>query len=89
MDDTALTVVEQREVNFYEDELTAVRADDGQIYVSIKSLCEALGITTAPQARRIKRTGILETGFKGITTWLPLVAPRRPACCGSISSLYS
>ncbi|MCL4805286.1 MAG: ORF6C domain-containing protein [Anaerolineae bacterium] len=67
MDETALTVVEQREVNFYEDELTAVRADDGQIYVSIKSLCEALGITTAPQARRIKRTGILETGFKGIT----------------------
>lgn len=67
MDEKSLTVIEQREVTFYEDELTAVRADDGQIYVSIKNLCEALGLTTAPQTRRIKRSKVLEKGYKGIT----------------------
>ncbi len=48
-----LTVVEQKEVTFYEDELTAVRADDGQIFVSLPSLCEALGIQTSAQTKRI------------------------------------
>jgi hypothetical protein len=67
MSDKALEMVEQREVVFYDDALTAVRADDSQIYVAIKSLCEALGIATAAQTRRIKRSKVLEKGFKGIT----------------------
>ena len=31
----ALVPVEQRTVEFYEDELIAVRGDDGQVYVAI------------------------------------------------------
>ena len=58
----ALTVVEQREVDFYGDELIAVRAEDGQIYVSLRHLCAALGIDTQGQARRIKRQPVLDKG---------------------------
>ncbi len=33
-----LTVVEQKQVEFYDDKLTAVRADDGQIYASVRHM---------------------------------------------------
>ncbi|MCA9866856.1 MAG: ORF6C domain-containing protein [Anaerolineales bacterium] len=65
MNDTSLTVVEQREVNFYGDELTAVRAADGHIYVSIRHLCDALGLDRAAQVRRINRQEILHDAYKG------------------------
>jgi len=58
-----LAVVEQKEVSFYDDPLTAVRADDGQIYVSVDHMCQALSITTAPQTRRIKRSNVLLGGY--------------------------
>ena len=65
MDDVALTVIEQREVEFYGDELTAVRAADGHIYVSVRHLCDALGLDRAAQVRRIKRQEILFDAYKG------------------------
>jgi len=61
-----LTVVEQREVTFYGDELTAVRAADGHVYVSIRNMCHALGLNTQAQARRIQRQPILDDGYEGV-----------------------
>lgn len=44
-----MKAIQQREVEFYEDRLTAVwGGGDGQIYVSVNELCAALGI--GPQA---------------------------------------
>ena len=63
----ALVPIKQKEVSFYDDTLTAVKANDGQVYVAIKHMCNALGLTTAPQTRRIKRTAVLAKGYKGIT----------------------
>jgi hypothetical protein len=60
--DEKLTVVEQKEVVFYDDELTAVRADDAQVYVSIKHMCQALGIDDNAQQQRIRRHTILSEG---------------------------
>jgi len=60
-----ISVVEQRAVTFYDDELTAVRADDGQIYVSVRRMCEALGLDRKSQSNRIRRHAILEEGYKG------------------------
>lgn len=37
-----VSVVQQKEVEFYGNELTAVRADDGQFYVALPSMCNAL-----------------------------------------------
>jgi hypothetical protein len=63
----SLEIVQQRTVQFYDDELVAIRADDQQIYVAVRHMCKALGLTTAPQTRRIKRHAILADGYKGVT----------------------
>ncbi len=60
-----LQVVEQKEVAFYGDELTAIRANDGQVYVSIRHMCRALGLNTQAQTRRIRRQTILADGYEG------------------------
>ncbi|NHZ72706.1 MAG: hypothetical protein GWP17_06455 [Aquificales bacterium] len=39
-----LQVSEQKQVELYGDEVTAVRLSDGQIYVSLSHICKALGV---------------------------------------------
>ncbi len=56
-------VVEQKTVLFYDDDLVAIRAGDNNVYVSLRHLCQALGIDTQGQTRRIRRQKILERGF--------------------------
>ena len=58
-----LTVVERKEVVFYDDELTAVRADDGQIYVSVRHMSDALGLNIQSQTRRMRRHRVLSEGL--------------------------
>ncbi len=60
-----ITIIEQREVSFYGDELLAVRAQDGHIYVSLRHLCDALGLSRQAQVRRIHRSDVLAGGYKG------------------------
>lgn len=60
----SLTIVAQREVVFYGDELLAVKATDGQIYVSVRHLCDALGLERRSQFRRIERQHILAKGCR-------------------------
>jgi hypothetical protein len=67
----SLKVIEQREVTFYDDELIAVRGDDGQVYVSIRHMCEALGLARQGQVRRIRDHNILSEGYKGGNVLLP------------------
>ena len=59
----SLAVVEQREVTFYDDELTAVRAEDGRVYASLRHMCEALQIDTTGQRQRIQRHTVLARGL--------------------------
>ena len=59
-----LEVVQQKEVRFYEDDLTAVRAADGQVYVAIPQMCAALGLDPQAQRRRMMRHTILADGVK-------------------------
>lgn len=77
MAENTLVPVEQREVTFYEDELTAVRAADGHIYVSLAHLCDALGIDTQGQARRIKRQPVLEKGYSWVDILSTQPVPQR------------
>jgi hypothetical protein len=60
-----LQITEQKTVLFYDDELTAVRADDGHIYVSLRQMCDALGVARQSQVRRINRHAVLSKGLKG------------------------
>ena len=63
-DKANLTVIEQREVAFYEDELTAVRAADGHVYVSVAQMTRALGLDERSQRRRIRDHTILSEGYQ-------------------------
>lgn len=65
MADKALQPVEQKQVEFYGDELTAVLADDGHIYVSVRHMCDALGLSRQAQVRRVNRNPVLQDGYKG------------------------
>jgi hypothetical protein len=67
MTDKALVPVEEKQVTFYEDDLTAVRTDDGTIYVPIRPICGLLGVAWDPQRRRISRDPVLNEAAKGVT----------------------
>lgn len=66
-----LTVVEQKEVTFYEDDLTAVQADNGQIYVAVRRMCDALGLDPRNQRRRIQDHTILSEGYRRGVIYAP------------------
>ena len=68
--ESSLTVVDQREVEFYGDELTAVRGEDSRVYVVISHMCDALGIDAQGQTRRIKRQQVLLDGY----TWVDILS---------------
>ncbi len=55
---------EQRLVLFYDDELTAIRAADGRVYVSLTQMCNALGLDAPSQRRRIRNHVVLADGAK-------------------------
>lgn len=67
MSEKALVPVEEKQVTFYEDDLTAVRTDDGTIYVPIRPICGLLGVAWDPQRRRIGRDPVLSEASKGVT----------------------
>lgn len=62
-DERALVPIEQKQVEFYGDELTAVRAEDGHIYAGINQMCGALGIDPQAQRRRMERHAVLAKGL--------------------------
>ena len=66
MSDKALAVIEQRNVDFYGDMLTAIRSDDGQIYVALTQMCQSLSVDAQAQTRRIQRLEILADGLKRV-----------------------
>jgi hypothetical protein len=57
------SLMEQRQVAFYGDELTAIKTNDGQVYVSVRHMCDALGLNVQAQTRRIQRQEVLADGF--------------------------
>ncbi|MEM7114861.1 MAG: phage antirepressor N-terminal domain-containing protein [Chloroflexota bacterium] len=62
-----LQVLEQKEVQFYDDELVAVRASDGQIYVSVRHMCRALGMKRPQrQTDRMQRNEVLADGLQRV-----------------------
>jgi hypothetical protein len=58
-----LVAAEQKEIVMYGDAVTAVRADDGEIYVALAHMCDALGLDAQGQARRIQRHAVLAEGL--------------------------
>ncbi len=54
-----LIPVDQREIDFYGDSLTAVLSENGTVYVPVRPICEYLGVAWNGQYERIKRDAVL------------------------------
>jgi len=57
-----LVPVEQKEIEFYGDELTAIMTQDGRVYASLRHMCDALGLNARGQSQRIDRHTVLSRG---------------------------
>jgi hypothetical protein len=69
MTNVALVPLEQREVIFYEDVITAVQVRENQevqVYVSIRQMCDLLGVAYQGQIRRITDDPVLSKQVKGV-----------------------
>lgn len=58
-----LKIIEEKTVTFYDDELLAFRTDEEEIYVSLRHVCQALGLNVQAQKRRIERHTTLSSGL--------------------------
>ncbi|MEM7113578.1 MAG: phage antirepressor N-terminal domain-containing protein [Chloroflexota bacterium] len=61
--DNPPVAIEQKEIDFYGDEVTAVRLEDGQVYASLRHMCNALELNARGQRQRVDRTDILAEGL--------------------------
>lgn len=66
-DDKRLAVIEQKEVEFYDDSITAVRVEGGAVYVPIRPICDLLGVAWRAQLRRINDDAVLSDAARGVT----------------------
>jgi hypothetical protein len=64
-DDKALVPVDQRDIDFYGDVITAVITHDGMVYIPIRPICQNLGVSWPSQSNRISRDPILSE-VKGV-----------------------
>lgn len=55
---------QQQQIEFYGDQLTAVLADDGDIYVPINQMCDQLTLNLSGQVQRIQRAEVLASGLQ-------------------------
>jgi len=70
---TALAVVDQRQITLLEDDdtLLALRAEDGEIYVGMRSMCTSLGLQPNGQLRRIRADEVMAEGLRDVRVRTP------------------
>lgn len=71
---TSIAPVEQKTILFYGDELTAVKLEDGTIYVPVRRLCDNLGLVWSGQFERIQRDEVLSEALMTIRVTRTLIA---------------
>ena len=68
--DKSLSVIEQKTVEFYGDEIIAVRAKDGSVYVPVRPICDLLGVSWSSQQNRINRDEVLSEVAQTISVFV-------------------
>lgn len=58
-EENSLVPIRQKDVEFYEDRITAAQARDGEIYVSIGQICLLLGVDRSTQYQKIENDAVL------------------------------
>jgi hypothetical protein len=69
MTENALVPVDQKQVVFYDDEITAVLVQigsDEKVYVPIRPICDFLGVSWTGQRRRINRDAVLSGEVRSV-----------------------
>lgn len=77
---TALVPVREAQVEFYGDTLSAAQGADEQIYVPIRPICEALGLTWPGQWERIKGDPVLSEAVRSVRVTLTERGARTALC---------
>ena len=67
----------QKTVAFYGDELVAIRDDGGQVFVSLRHMCQALGLNVQAQRRRVERHTVMKDGF--MVAMMATIKGKRPS----------
>jgi hypothetical protein len=65
-EEKSLTVIEQKQVTFYEEEILAVRIQDNSILIPVRPICELLGVDWSAQRRRINRDPVLKEEMQSV-----------------------
>lgn len=65
--ETSLTVVEQREIVFYGDNIVAVRLENNEVFVPLRPICELIGVAWQPQARKLSDDPVLSQVSMSVT----------------------
>jgi hypothetical protein len=81
---TALVPIEEKKVNFYGDEITAVLIEingQRQVYVPVRPLCEYLGLTWSSQYMRLKRDDVLAEAVSSVLIMRTEVGQRYEVVC--------
>ncbi len=65
-EEKALAVVEQREVEFYGDDVMAVLSTEGTVFVPIRPICDLIGVDRRGQQRRIQQDPVLSQVAKTV-----------------------
>lgn len=58
-DEKNLAVIEQKEVEFYGDQIVAVRLESGEVVVPVRPICDLIGVDWSGQRQRINRDPVL------------------------------
>lgn len=72
-EEKALIPVEQKQVIFYDDEITAVLVEEKnkrEVFFSIRQMCDLLGVSYQGQIRRITDDPVLSKQVKGVNVML-------------------
>ncbi len=68
-EETALVPIEERQVDFYGDEITAALVqvkEHPEVYVPLRPLCDYLGLDWSAQYRRVKRDQVLAEALNSV-----------------------
>ena len=77
----ALQPIEQKTVEFYEDEITAVRLKDGAIYIPIRPICVYLGVDWSAQRKRITGNVVMNESVHSVAVTATEAGGKRDMLC--------
>ena len=74
--ENSLQVIEQKDIDFYGDTVSAVRVDNGTVYVPVRPICDLLGVDWGSQRKRINRDDVLSDEIMSVVITTTDIDPK-------------